>query len=129
MGSSKSKPTVEHDESKNKMQMSDSSSGLHLFEIHSPTVGASVMMVIFIVAVCAGLWYICHRLRHSRRLRGECQGVNQFLLQILRAQNPVVSAMLHGMQQGLQMQLQQQQNPLLALGQLSASDIIDAGVV
>ena len=115
MGSSKSKPTVEKDESHNKVQMSDSSSGLHLVEIHSPTVGVSVMTVIFLLAVGVGLWYLCHRLRRSRRVREARREVRDFPMQVLRAPNPVVSALLQG--------LQQQHQQLPALGQSGASGV------
>ena len=120
MGLSLSKPTVEKDESHNKVQMSDSSSGLHLVEIHSPTVVVSVMTVIFLLAVGVGLWYLCHCLRRSRRIHEAHRGVEDFPMQILRANNPVISAMLHGLQQGMQ---QHQQQPLPALGQSGASGV------
>ena len=120
MGLSASKLTVEKDESRNKVELTDSSTGVHLIEIHTPMVGISVMTVIFMLAVCVGLWYVCHRLRRSRCLREARRGVQDFPMKILRANNPVVSAVLHGMQQGLQAQ---QQPQLPALGKSSASGI------
>ena len=47
----------------------------------------------------------------------ECMG-EEFPMQILRANNPVGSAVLQGMQQGMQMQQQ-----LPALGQSGASNV------
>ena len=123
MGSSKSKPTVERDESQ--VQMSDSSSGLHLVEIHSPTVGMSVMTVIFLLDVSVGLWYLCHCLRRSRRLREARRGIQDFPMQVLRAPNPMVSTILQGLQQGMQQQQQQQQLPALR----QSASAIDAQVV
>ena len=75
MGSSKSKPTVEKDESHNKIQMSDSSSGLHILEVHSTSIGVSVLTVFFILAVAVALWYICHRMRRSRHLAEARRGL------------------------------------------------------
>ena len=59
MGLSKFKPTVKRDESQNKVEMKDSSTGVHFIEINTPTVGVPLKTVNFMLAVCVGLWYMC----------------------------------------------------------------------